>query len=160
MLQPRNTSPVRKKNFSHNKHQSEDEQRRDETRAGGGGVWCLCGNRRGEPLLWRAWLFVSSCSRQEYRSNYHCTKKRLAGNSSDISIRCCCTLRIYIYYGDVQKSTLTRCWWVWLWWQTRGDFKVSRFGAETSNEWDQGPEQPDYITTQTALQCKQGWKTN
>lgn len=148
ILQPQNPSPVRpfsnssakmseednSENFSHNEHQSEGEQRRDETRAGVGGQnpWRLCGNCRGEPLLWRAPLFVSSCSRQEYRSNYRCMNKRLADNSSDISIRRCCTLRIYIYYGDVQKSALTRCWWVWLWWQTWDDFKVSKFGAETT----------------------------
>lgn len=166
MLQPQNTLPVRpfsnlsakmsaednSENFSHNEHQSEDEQRRDETRAGGGerqNPWRLCGNRRGEPLLWRARLFVSSCSRREYRSNYRCMNKRLADNRSDISIRCRCTRRIYIQYGDVQKSALTRCWWVWLWWQRRDDFKVWRWKLEMNGT----KARSDRITSRPRLHC-------
>lgn len=63
MLQPRNTSLVRKKNFSHNKHQSEDEQRRDETRAGVGGVSGVCAATAEESLCCEELGFLSAAVR-------------------------------------------------------------------------------------------------
>lgn len=92
-------------------HQSEDEQRRDETRAGRkiSGDWVVMSTEK-ESICWRGgsaffFLIVSSCSSSERRSNYRC---------SDMSFHCCsAALYSERIYGKVH------CLWVWLYWRIR-----------------------------------------
>lgn len=154
ILQPQNPSPVRPfsnpsakmseedntENFSHNEHQSEGKQRRDETRVGGGKIPGVCAATAEESLCCEELRFLSAAVRGKNTDQTIVVWINVfVDNSSDISIRRCCALRIYIYYGDVQKSALTRCWWFWLWWQTQDGFKVSKFGAETTKWMGQRP---------------------